>query len=140
MKKKLIKVQEDSVLYVGIKNPTDVRKALLESLRELLCSLKQYEHIRTLRTQKTALFAQYTAQITTIKTLISRLQRTVPKHDVARMTTLTQKVAPVAEVLPAKTPVTPRTAKAPTQNSAAMDEVARLEAELSAIEQKLSNL
>jgi len=142
MKKKQIKsVAKEPAFYVGVQNPAEVRKTMLEASRELLVSLKQYEHLRNIRAQKLSLYSKYQIQVSNIKSLIAKLQRAVPKHDMDLLSApkKVEKVEPVVVEAPAKTPA-PRAARVAPQHLAAMDEVTRLESELAEIEKKLSSM
>ncbi len=143
MKKKQIKpTEKEQSFYVGVQNPADVRKTMLEASRELLLSLKQYEHLRNIRAQKLSLYSQYQSEISAIKSLLAKLQRAVPKHDMALLTPPKQKEDIPEQAIasaPAKT-ASPRASRVSTDHVAAMDEVTRLESELAEIEKKLSSM
>lgn len=135
--------EKNSSFYVGVSNPTNIRKTMLETSRELLMSLKQYEHLRNIRAQKSALYTQYMSQIGTVKSLMVKLQRAIPKHDLSGLIAKQKEVAKMAPAQ-AEAPVVKEEPapkeKMPRGSVAAMDEVTRLEAELAAIEAKLTNM
>lgn len=138
-KKNIVKNKEkETAFYVGVSNPNDIRKTMLETSKELLVSLKQYEHLRDIRTQKSALYSQYTAQINTVKTLINKLQRAIPKHDLSHLVAKKQQeyVKPEPVVIEREKEEAPVVEKFVKPS----DEVSRLEAELAEIEKKLAGM
>lgn len=134
--------EKNGAFYVGVANASTVRKTMLETSRELLMSLKQYEHLRNIRAQKSALYTQYNTQIASVKSLMVKLQRAIPKHDMSALIAKQEKAkSPVVEqkTLAPVEKATPKE-RMPKGTVAAIDEVTRLEAELAAIEAKLTNM
>jgi regulator of replication initiation timing len=65
--------------FVGIYDPLDVRRNILESSKEIIKSLQIFEKLKNIRQQKLGLFKQMRTVMQEFDTLISKLQRKLPK-------------------------------------------------------------
>ncbi|MBI2664506.1 hypothetical protein HYX10_04155 [Candidatus Woesearchaeota archaeon] len=119
-------MKEDPV-YIGIEEPADVRRALLESSKNLISLLQENEGRKEQRKQKRQLLAELTNAMNEVKKLTARLKAEMPK---VKMSSL-PKAAKMAET-PGETRKT-----APKRYTS---EAQKLEHEMAEIEEKLSRL
>ena len=116
------KKDEQEVFYVGIREPREVRKDLLESLKEVLEVMRSYESIKSIRTKKVELFVKLKEIMRQIDLSMNKLKRELPETRLRAKTT-----QPVSK-------------SAPVERPKYGSEVERLERELDDIESKLSKL
>ena len=70
---------DENVFYVGIKEPIQLRRLLLECSKEILQSLQDYEKIQAIREEKIQNIMQLKTLIKEIYNLNSQLGRILPK-------------------------------------------------------------
>ena len=70
--------QED-VFYVGLRDPAEVRRNVLESSREMIQFLQRYEKLKSIRDEKSAAAKQLHTDIKELRTLINKLKKVLPK-------------------------------------------------------------
>ncbi len=119
---------KEKEFYVGITNPADARKNLLEASKEVIKSLQSYERIRHIRNEKAEQVSRFSNLMAELSSLIGQLKKELPEYS--------------EEDLPKAKPQSKeesKEAKQPAKKSRA-SELQRLEKELSNIEQKLSGL
>ncbi len=122
---------KDELFFVGVQNARDTRRSILESTREIVLQLRSYEQLKLIREQKTTLMLQLSTRLNELERLIDSLKRNVPK------TRLREEIAPSRQgaYSPYSVP-----SSAPARTSLHSADIARLESDLSAIEQKLNTL
>lgn len=124
---------KNEIFYVGVQDPAECRKDILESTRALVLMLQSYHAFKKVREQKELETKNLKDVTKQIEVLISKLKRELPK------TRLREK-APAAE----QTQTTAKQHRAvPAQEKPQrrhMNEVERLETELADIERKLNIL
>ena len=118
------KNQEEAMLHVGIKNPENIRRNILELSKGVIESLKNYERLNTTRDEKTEEIAKLRGELRALSKLIGSLKSELPKIKIEK-----PKV-PVKKELIKKEKIV----KKPST------ELDKLEAELGEIEKKLSNI
>lgn len=119
--------EEKEIFYVGIKDPRELRRALLESTKDVVVFLKTYDNLKSLRLRKFDETAKLRLILEELSRLVAKLQRELPK------TRLRLK----PEELPkgkAKSAKQKKAVKVPAS------EVKKLEMELQDIEEKLKSL
>ena len=127
--------KEEQMFYVGIKEPVELRKAILESIKGVLQSLKKYEELRPIREEKIRLVLQLKGEIREINNLVTKLKTELPKTEVGILQKEAPEAMPKAESESKKKAV--KTIK-PAPKKEIPTELEKLEAELSSIESKLS--
>ena len=128
-------MKEEEPLYVGILDPVDLRKDLLNSSKVLITSLRKYETFNTIREGKEAKFAELRKIIREIEILNRRLKQILPKtHLKPKM----KEEEPAEPLMPIRKiverPVMPRIIKEKTRLAELEDELAKVEEKLGTIE------
>jgi uncharacterized protein YfkK (UPF0435 family) len=121
------KPEKKEIFYVGLKDPTEVRRNLLEASRDIVVFLKTYENFKRVRVQKIQEIEKLKLSIQEVTRILNKLRRELPK------TRLREKPEEVIKKGGKRKIMVPR--KATAEN-----EIERLESELSAIESKLKLL
>ena|SRR3989339_417475 len=124
-----MKKKGENLFYVGIENPNEIRKALLESVKSIIQSLKGYEAVRSVRNEKKEAMLKLKEHTAEISRLIMHLKAEFPKPEFGELPAV-KKPAVAAE----KPAIVMESA---ARRSSEMD---RLERELTDIEKKLQNL
>ena len=115
--------------YVGISDPTDVRKQLLYSSKDLLSSLKAYERVKEIRAKKLETMYAYRRALEEVYTLCKKLRRVMPSAPMPK----TPRAVEIRDDEPEKKSIAPPAPKD-------LETLKHLESELDAIERKLSTL
>ena len=84
MAKKNKSEQSHDVFYVGVRDPVEVRRSLLESAREAIHFLKRYEKVKSIRTEKTQIILKLDTEVKELRNLIAKLRKVFPATN-ARM-------------------------------------------------------
>ena len=119
--------KESESFFVGINEPVETRRSLLESSKRVVQLLKRYETFRYLRKSKIDYINSLKKKISEIRRLNSKLKSLMPKT----------KIRIPAEDMPKTTQVKD---DAPKEQHHHLSEVEKLDRELSAIEEKLTEL
>jgi hypothetical protein len=122
------RVMEEENFFVGIQNPAELRRELLEASKRMVEVLKRYENFRDKRAQKKALIEQLRRIMNDLNRMNSKLKQFMPKSNI-RVPHEMLAVQPKAAALPAV-----RSEPKP------VTELDRLEMELGEIEGKLSKI
>ncbi|MBS3133114.1 hypothetical protein J4470_03210 [Candidatus Woesearchaeota archaeon] len=131
--------EREEPVYVGIEEPAEIRRALLESSKSLIKILQQQEMGRQRREQKHRLMRGLKATMKELTRLLAELKSQMPK---VRISSLPKKPKPVA-LLPQKSKIVPKEFKRPEAErprEMQLTEAQKLERELKDIEDKLSKL
>ena len=131
-KKKQEKIDEQ--FFVGIQEPMDLRRNILESSREVIHTLQSYEKVQAIREEKLRRLRQFKTVIEELKYLVSKLSGSLPKVQV-REVSPDEKIKEPVKVMKAK-----EQRVIPKKKDVGIVELKKLEEELSAIEGKLSQL
>ncbi len=113
---------EEEGFFVGINNPIDVRRNLLECSREMIQTLQSFEKIKVIRVEKLKRIQQLKTVLRELDLLVSKLRNELPK---------THLRAQVVEPSP-KTKL--------KSSGKTMNELEKLEQQLSALESEISRL
>ncbi len=129
MKKDMKEQQGNELFFVQIREPSEVRRSILESLKEILEMLRRFEKLRHIRHEKIARIQKLRALIKESNKLIGELKAKLPQTSL--------KGAVIKEA--AKQPKKTARKKEEHHPKKEKSELERLEAELSAIEGKLKS-
>ena len=93
--------KEDELFYIGIEDPLELRRYLLESSRDVVQSLRRFEEINATRVRKMESMAKFKEIVEEINVLVSKLRRELPKTRVTtlRKVRLTEERAPELDEL-----------------------------------------
>jgi hypothetical protein len=126
--------QEDESYFVAIKSPLEVRKQLLESSKNSIHCLQNYQRILLIRQKKQKEIADMKESVKELIYLNKKLNEKLPKYKVELMQEPKEEKLEVKN-LKAKKSV--KQAKTPAREKT---ELEKLEDSLSSIENKLQNL
>ncbi len=134
--KKAKKKTETQTYFVGISNPSELRKNLLEPTREVIQFLQSYEDFLKTKEEKTKFIFQLKDDLKAIKTEINKLKRFLPKSKLKAE--IHKKIE--EEIKREKRKTFKRTISPKPSLPKKPTELETLEKELSAIEEKLGTL
>jgi len=72
------KENQKEVFYVGLNNPKEIRKSVLESTRDIIQVIKTQDSLKQIRTKKYVLIEELKNQMVQIDNLMNRLKRALP--------------------------------------------------------------
>ena len=128
-------------LMVQINDPKNVRKDLLEALREIIIFMQGYEAFLKIQEEKIAVFGELRDDVKSLNSLVdSKLRRMLPKGKLAGIKKMPKVETPKEEQeeMPAPRPQPKVVSKsAPQQEDGDLDE---LESQLREIESRLKNM
>lgn len=133
-------------LMVQINDPKNVRKDLLEGLREIIIFMQGYEAFRKIQEEKISVFAQLKDDVKSLNNLVdTKLRRLLPK---GKLTALGKKPLTKAEVvekeemepLPAPKAQPKMMPQPPQQEEERNDDLDELESQLREIESRLKRM
>ncbi|MBN2422689.1 hypothetical protein JXB41_05650 [Candidatus Woesearchaeota archaeon] len=116
--------QDNDGFFVGVTNPLDVRRNVLESSREMIQTLQSYEKIKKIRESKVRRIQQLRTVIRELDLLFSKLKSSLPK------THLRAKVAESVSSSKVKS----------SDSTKQMTELERLEEQLKEVEQEIARV
>ncbi len=138
--KKLKTKQEDEIYYVGIVQPLEVRRNILETSKELLLFMQRYEKYKEVRNEKRQAVALLKAQMRDLGGMVSDLKAVLPQTALrAEERFLTKMIPPPplpSSVFMEKTLVEKKVPE-PVKT---MSDIEKLEVELAEIEGRLKDL
>lgn len=115
---------KEDIFYVGIKNPLELRKNLLENSKNIIKNLQRHEHFKAIREEKIEQIMKLKSVMNDIKKLNIRLKAELPKTELR-----------AKREKPAPSKKTTSLRKTPKKS-----EIERLEKELDFIESKLKDI
>ena len=126
--------EEKELFFVGVKNPIELRRTMLESSKEIIEDLQKYERLKTLRAEKAK-------QIEALRTIIKEINRLVVKLR-AELPTTSLRIEEIKTPQKLKNPKKDIKEKKEikAEPKKELTELEKLESELDAIEQKLSGI
>jgi hypothetical protein len=74
----------DKDYFIGIYEPVDVRRNLLEASKEIVSSLKSYEKLESIRREKLRHYQEMKDLISELDMLVSRLRKNLPRSDLRK--------------------------------------------------------
>jgi len=118
--------KEESLFYVNLEEPVEIRRNILESSKEIVQLLQRYEKIRNIRVKKSSKITDLKKQTKEIAIMVAKLKQYLPKSGLR---------APPAEKGETKV-----IRNNPVKKIDRPPKINKLEAELKAIEDKLNRL
>jgi len=135
------KEKKESVFYVGMKDPIEIRRSVLESSKEALQYLQRFERFKEVRKEKAEQRAKLREIVSEINGLVRKLKAALPE------TGLRGKISPKLHKEEQKKEKKPKEAaekraasKIESEKPKEMSELEKLEAELGEIEKRLTKL
>lgn len=155
MAKKVVK--EEDVFFVGVEDPIELRRSILESSKDLLQYLQRFEKFKEVRMEKQEQLLKLSAVGEEIRKLVRKLKAELPKTRIrarlhkheeamkkkaaAEKRKKKAKVAKKAKKKVKKAPPRPKPAVKPAAPAPKpMTDLEKLEAELGAIESRLTRM
>lgn len=141
--------KEETKFYVGVKDPIEIRRSILESSKEMLQYLQRAEKFKEVRKEKTEQIEKLKATMSDINNLARKLKNLLPKTGIRatapKKEEKPKKAAKKIEKKKAAKKEAKKTPKkvvkeAPAEKPKEMTELEKLEAELGAIEGRLTKL
>ena len=136
------KKDEKDVFFVGIKDPIETRRGLLESSRDIVQSLQRFESFKALRAEKEQRTKELSTVIRSANRLISRLKKSLPatklRVKIMKEKDEQEKSKQKKKGKKSKKEKEKKTEPAITRRE--LTEIDRLEQELNSIEHKLRGL
>jgi hypothetical protein len=77
-KKKDKEQKQEETLFVGLKEPENVQRNILEASREFLLILKKVETIKSIRKEKVKKIEEVNKQFRELRTLLNKLKKAMP--------------------------------------------------------------
>ena len=71
--------EEDSVFFVKVKDPIELRRVILEDAKDIIESMQRFEKFKEIRKEKLASIERLKADIRELNKLISKLKSALPK-------------------------------------------------------------
>jgi uncharacterized transporter YbjL len=130
--------EKDNAFFVGVKDPIDVRRNILEVAKDSIQTLQMFEKFRGIRDEKVKQVAQLKSDLREITRLLSKLKSSVPKANL-RIKLHEHELMSVGEDLGVKKKKAKK-GKELAVGPSPKNELQKLEEELSAIEGKLGKL
>ncbi len=133
--------KKEEVFFVGVKEPIEIRRNILEASREMVLLLQLYEKFKAVREEKRHEMEKLRGLVREIAQLVSRLKKHLPKTSL-RALPLGEikrqvKEVEIREKVPVHFVAEKQEEKTLTEE---LTELEKLEAELASIEQKLNHL
>ena len=130
--------EEDSVFYVGIKDPIEIRRSILESSKEMLHYLQRAEKFKHVRKEKAVQIAKLKEDMKEITKLTRKLKSLLPKSGLraAKPKPKPKPQKKAKKKAEAKKEAPPVEVEKPKETS----ELEKLETELGEIEGRLTKL
>ncbi|HLP79037.1 MAG TPA: hypothetical protein VK158_00210 [Acidobacteriota bacterium] len=140
MAKKVEKTQKaiSHHFYVGVLTPQQIQRSVLEGSKGLLTVLARYERLKQVRENKMRQLEKFHLQMTAIRTITGKLTRAMPKYDLEVQAPFLAEPQPVVIDTPVQKEPEKKIEKKVVL--APQTELEKLEAELAAIEGKLSSM
>jgi len=130
--------QKTELFFVQIPEPSEVRRNILETLKEILATMQRFEKFKQMRHQKLDNIHKLRALLRQANRMIGDLKSKLPQTDLKAVVIREQK--PQAEKAPKQKAQNSKQKPQEKPKKKELTELERLESELSAIEGKLKNL
>ena len=128
--------REEDVLFVEVREPSEVRRNILESLKNIVETLQRFERFKHIRKEKIRSINKLSSDLKGINKMISDLKSAIPE---TKLREIKIKSILKEEEKPKKKKHGKRHKEA-EEKQKPLTEVDRLESELGAIEEKLRGL
>ncbi len=117
---------EEEVFFVGLNNPEEIRRDILESTKDIIAVLRTYENFKKVRAEKAQNVSHLKVIVKELDVLIVRLKHELPK---TRLREKETSAKPAAQSVSKQ-----------VRQEKKMTEMEKLEMELAEIEHKLSSI
>ena len=131
------KTQQEEPLFVGVNNPLEIRRNLLEASKGVVESLKRYETLKATRERKLIAVNTLKKDLKETSKLIFRLRASLPNVAIKSPPIKKEKAIAVIKKEPVVKKVSKRASPVPKKPKTELD---KLEDELSEIEGKLNSI
>ena len=128
---KNLKEQDNELFFVEVKEPAEVRRSILEALKEILELLQRFEKFKHIRHEKLAKIQKLRGLVKDANKMLGNLKAKLPQTNF-------KTYIPKEQKQPKKS-IQKKEAKEEKAPKKGKTELERLEAELSAIENKLKS-
>ncbi len=128
--------EEGGVFFVGIKDPIEIRRSLLESSKEMLQYLQRAEKFKEVRKEKEHEIAKLKAIMKEIKAMARKVKASLPKTGLRAAAKKPKPVKKAKKKTSKKKEQKEIVVEAPKE----MNEIEKLESELGEIEGRLNKL
>ena len=125
--------KETDVFYIGVKEPSSIRRTLLESSKTIVEGLQRYENFKMIREQKEAEILMFKEDIREINKLMIKLKVILPKTKLKEVVRK-EKKSKAKKIEEKPTP------KIKIEKKVDPTELQKLESDLADIERKLARL
>jgi 4-hydroxy-3-methylbut-2-enyl diphosphate reductase IspH len=140
--------KEQDVLYVGLSDPIEIRRTILEATKDSVEMLQKFEKFRAVREEKVATINQLQEQLREVAKLVAKLKTEMPKVDIriklhGEQEMIEREIKAAKEVDKLKKQKERKLVRKPVKNISKrreLGELEKLEAELTNIEQKLGKI
>ena len=132
------KEQGSELFFVEVRDPGEVRRNILETLKEILATMQRFEKFKQMRHQKLDNIHKLRALLRQANRMIGDLKSKLPQTDLKAVVIREQK--PQAEKAWKQNAQNSKQKPQEKPKKKELTELERLESELSAIEGKLKNL
>jgi len=142
--------EKEESFYVGIKDPIEMRRSILESSKELVEYMQRSERFKSIRAEKTEHIEKLKSTIKELKKLVKKAKVALPKtklrtmlHEREKRLKMEQSAKEKAELKKTKIKAAVKEEKKiveKVEEKKEMTELEKLESELSEIEGRLSRL
>lgn len=76
------KSKKEELFYVGVKNPVELRRVILESSKEMVQYMQRAEKFKKTRAEKEEEFAKLKKTMNSVSSMVSKLRTYLPKADI----------------------------------------------------------
>ncbi|MBI2658088.1 hypothetical protein HYX08_05340 [Candidatus Woesearchaeota archaeon] len=132
-----MKEENNGLFFVQIKEPTDIRRNILETLKEIVEVLQRFEKFKHLRHEKLNEINKLRSQLKDANKMLGALRLKLPQTNLRAVAV---RASPAKKTHHKKTKKAKAAAPAEKIQKKEPTELEKLEAELSAIEGKLKSL
>ena len=126
--------EEKDIFFVEVKEPDEVRRNVLESLKEVVESLQRFEKFKEMRADKITNINKLGNIVRDINRMVSNLKNSLPQAKIRAMKISKRRIPSKKKIVRVKKKDVVGETKKP------VSELEKLEAELSSIENKLQSL
>ncbi len=144
--KKSTEKEEEQIFYVGLKDPIEIRRSILESSKEIVQYLQRFERFKKIRSEKAEEIAKLRVVMKDITKMVRKLKTSLPKtklrapiHNHEFKVKKQELVEEIKELKIQNVKGIKEKVSVPKKKQE-VSELEKLEAELSEIESRLSNL
>ena len=130
--------KEEEILFVEVREPSEVRRNILESLKNIVETLQRFEKFKHIRKEKTHRISKLSSELKGMNRMLSDLKNAIPETKL-REIKIKSALKEEEKEKPKKKKHS-RRHKDAEEKQRPLTEVERLESELGAIEEKLKGL